>query len=144
MTVETGRLPFTQSLSVPLTCWDLQMGISESWFFQNTDLNTDLCWVNLSSQFLICSSVSSWNPCVWGEIHRFPGKSLDKSLDFMDFINPWIYQIYLSIIIFSSTYLCLGVDMTVAKLHFTLSMAVWHVKTCRCVLHFWGNPWIYH
>ena len=36
---------------------------------------------------------------VWGEILGFTCKSLDKSSDFMDFINPWIYQIYLRTII---------------------------------------------
>ena len=40
---------------------------------------------------------------VWGEILRFTCKSLDKSSDFTDFINPWIYQIYLRTLIFPSS-----------------------------------------
>ena len=61
----------------------------------------DLCQVNFL-YFLLYSSISSWNPHIWGAILRFPCKSLGKSSDCMDFINPWIYQIYLRIFNFSN------------------------------------------
>ena len=52
--------------------------------------------------FLLYPFISSWNPHTWGAILRFPCKSLDKSSDCVDFINPWIYWIYLSTSNFSN------------------------------------------
>ena len=44
---------------------------------------------------------------------------------------------------FSSAFLCLGVDMTVAKLHSTLSMAGLACQDLQRHFGFWGlNPWI--
>ena len=87
--VGTMRLPFTQSLSVPLTNWDLQMGVSESWISQNTDLNTDhrsVCVRSISSLFsILFIHLIMKSSHVWGAILGFPSKSLDKSSDFMWF-----------------------------------------------------------
>ena len=98
------RLPFTQSLFVPLIhcrwCfWELDLS-------GTTDLSTDgfgavcLCWI-ISFDFLLYSSHHEILT-VWGEILRFSSKSLGKSSDCAwILLNPWIYQIYLSIFKFS-------------------------------------------
>ena len=98
-------------------------------------------WIRSISSNFLSFILSSWNPpCLR---LGFPCKSLDKSSDFMDFINPWIYQIYLSIISFHLHILYLGVNITVAILGYTQSMAAlvcWDLQK-----HFgvWGlNLWI--
>ena len=54
-----------------------------------------LNYLTLFIQFIMKSFM------VWGENpHGFTCKSLDKSSDFMDFINPWICQVYLRTLIF--------------------------------------------
>ena len=87
----------------------IQMGVqSESWISQlATDLNTDtdlsvsdLTFIFYSIHHLIMKSLH-----FWGEILRFPSKSLDKSSDCADFIksidlSDWSENIKFSLIIF--------------------------------------------
>ena len=61
-----------------------------------TQIWIQICVRLISFVFYSIHPISSWNPHVWGEILRFLGKSLGKSSDCADFINPWTYQIYLS------------------------------------------------
>ena len=64
-----------------------QIVVSESWIFQDTDLDlTQITAVCVRSFPLISILfISSWNLHVWGEILEFPYKSLDKSSDCVDF-----------------------------------------------------------
>ena len=77
--------------------WDAIVFL-ESWsFWKHRSEHRSVCICFRSSSLISDYSFSSsWNPCVWGEILGFTCKSLDKSSDFRDFINLWIYQIYLS------------------------------------------------
>ena len=85
---------------------NVMCSIWELVFSEHRSLHRPQIWTDLSVSVLdLVLQFLTFHPVhheilVWGEILRFTCKSLDKSSDFTDFINPWIYQIYLRTLIF--------------------------------------------
>ena len=102
--------------TISLLCWDLRsvMCLIESWTFRlgHRSEHRSVCVGSISP--LIFLSIHPVHPeilMVWGEIHRFTCKSLDKS---SDFINLWIYRIYLRTLIFHHHLLYYGIWILLA------------------------------